>query len=303
LPVTAIAAALALGAACSPERLAASTALSLAERTKGAFSQESELELARASIPGGLKQLEGFLLVTGKRRDVLQMLAEGYCGWGAGFLQDDWEAEVLERGGDGRALAESARVALGRCARYAAWQLPAPLDRVMELPEPAARAALAAARPADAVPLYRIASAHATLLGVTGELLLALRAPRMIAVLRRVVALAPELDDGQAQLLLAVLLASAPRVAGGDLDEAERRLAAARQRSGGRLLIVDVLEARAVAVATGDRARFFAALVRAATTAPSVWPERRLANELAQRKARRYLRVGERAFWGGKQRR
>ena len=281
-------------AGCSPSQLAAGTAVDLAARTKSSFSQESDLELARAAAPAGLKQLEGFLLVTGKRPDLVRMLTEGFCGWGAGFLQDEWEVAVYERGQDGAELQASARSAFARCAGYAAWQLPGPLARILELTDAEAQAALAAARPAHAAPLYWLVTAHATLLGMTGELGLALRLPRMLAVLRRVIELAPTLEHGQAHLLLGVLLAAAP--VGGDVEEGGRQLAQARALTAGRLLVVDVLTARAYAVARGDRALFRRLLIGVLTTPPSIWPEQRLSNELAQRMARRYLRVGDRWF-------
>lgn len=282
------------GVGCSTERLAANTAIDLALRTRPSFAAESELELARAAAATGLKQLEGFMLVTGKRSDLVALLAEGFCGWGAGFVQDAWEVEVLERGGDGAAQVASARSAFARCARYAQWLLPAELAAILEAPEPGASQALARARPRDAAPLYWLVTAHATLLGMTGELRLALLVPRMIAVLRRVVALAPELEHGQARLLLGVLLAVTP--VGGDVEEGARQLALARQQSAGKLLIVEVLTARALAVARQDRAQFRALLAGVLRTSPAIWPEQRMSNELAHRMARRYLVFGARWF-------
>jgi TRAP transporter T-component len=250
--------------------------------------------LARAAAPAGLKQLEGFLLVAGPRPELLAALTEGFCGWGAGFLQDEWETEVFEHGGDGAALVASTRQALGRCANYAAWQLPSPLDHVFELDGVAAEAALRKAARRDAVPLYWMATAHAVLLGMTGEISLGLRFPRMVQVLRRVLELEPEIDHGQAHALLGVLLAAAPVF--GDLEEGKRELDRARQISGGRLLLVDVLTARSYAVARRDRALFTELLTRVLTTAPSIWPQERLSNELAHRMARRYLKVAARWF-------
>lgn len=279
---------------CNTERLAANTAIDLALRAEPSFAAESELEVARAAAATGLKQLEGFLLVTGKRPDLLALLAKGFCGWGAGFVQDAWEVEVLERGGEGASELASARSAFARCARYAQWSLPAELASILEAPEPAASQALARARPQDAAALYWLVTAHATLLGMTGEVRLALLVPRMITVLRRVVALAPALEHGQAHLLLGVLLVVTPIF--GDVEEGARQLALARRQSAGKLLIVDVLVARALAVARQDRAQFRELLAGVVRTSPAIWPEQRMANELAHRMARRYLVVGERWF-------
>lgn len=282
--------------ACDPARFAAVTAADLTTRTRSAFAAEADVELARAAAPAGLKQLEGFLLVAGPRRPLLAALTEGFCGWGAGFLQDDWERDVLERGGDGAEALASARLALGRCARYAAMQLPPPLAAIFEPSNDAAaaNAALASAHRADAIPLYWLATAHAALLGMTGEISLVVHVPRLLAVLRRVNQLEPALFHGQAHALLGVLLASIPIF--GDLAAAEREFSIARAVTGGRFLLVDVLAARALAVARGDRAQFTARLTRALTTSPAALPEARLANELALRMAKRYLRHGARWF-------
>jgi TRAP transporter T-component len=287
--------ALVLGA-CDPARFAAATAADLTARTGSAFSRESEVELARAAAPAGLKQLEGFLLVAGPRRPLLAALTEAFCGWGAGFLQDDWERDVLERGGDGAEALASARLALGRCARYAAMQLPPPLAQLLDptVPAAAVTAALDGARRVDVEPLYWLATAHAALLGMTGELTLAIHVPRLLAMLRRINQLEPALAHGQAHALLGVLLASIPIF--GDLEAAEREFATARAVTAGRFLLVDVLAARALAVARGDRAQFTALLTRALTTSPAALPEARLANELALRMAKRYLRHGGRWF-------
>ncbi|MEO8553773.1 MAG: TRAP transporter TatT component family protein, partial [Kofleriaceae bacterium] len=77
--------------------------------------------------------------------------------------------------------------------------------------------------------------------------------------------------------------AAAGRLLGGD---GHARFEAAR--GDGRLL-ADVMFARAVAIRRGDRALFEATLQRVLAADVRRWPERRLANELALRKARRYL--------------
>lgn len=300
-----IAWALAGTVACDPARLAAQQAADLIPRTAAAFAQESDVELARAAAPSGLKQLEGFYLVAGPRRPLLLALAEGFCGWGAGFVHDEWEREVFA-GGDGQEPLASARRALGRCARYAAMALPPQLASLFDddaAGSPPVAQRLAAARPRDALPLYYLATAYAALLGMTAqtpraggtpELGLLARLPTVLAVLRRVNELEPALAHGQAHALYGSLLAQLPVF--GDLDEAERQFTAARAVTSGRLLLVDVLAARALAVARGDRAAFRALLGRALATSPAALPEARLVNELAQRAARRLLRSEARFF-------
>jgi hypothetical protein len=56
-----------------------------------------------------------------------------------------------------------------------------------------------------------------------------------------------------------------------------------------RFLLARTLMAYRVGIMTNDRAFFHDQLKQVLMTPPSVWPEQRLANEVAHRKARRYL--------------
>jgi TRAP transporter T-component len=51
-----------------------------------------------------------------------------------------------------------------------------------------------------------------------------------------------------------------------------------------------VFYARRYAVAVQNRELFHKSLVEVLQTDPAVWPDQRLANEIAHRKARRYLK-------------
>ena len=51
-----------------------------------------------------------------------------------------------------------------------------------------------------------------------------------------------------------------------------------------------MLYARRYAVAVQDRALFHKSLVEVLETDPAIWPDQRLANEIAHRKAKRYLK-------------
>ena len=57
-----------------------------------------------------------------------------------------------------------------------------------------------------------------------------------------------------------------------------------------KFLLAKVFYARRYAVAVQDKALFRKALVEVLQTDPAVWPEQRLANEIAHRRARRYLK-------------
>ncbi len=109
----------------------------------------------------------------------------------------------------------------------------------------------------------------------------------IIAALKRCIALEPGYHDSDAELLLGTLEAGASRFVGG--PDGSARFAQARAQLGDGALLVDVMYARSTLVAKRDRARLAVTLRAVLAADLTRWPERRLANELARRKAERYL--------------
>ena len=67
------------------------------------------------------------------------------------------------------------------------------------------------------------------------------------------------------------------------------RITADAQHPDGKMLLARVLMAYRVGIMTNDRKLFHDQLSKVLETDPAIWPEQRLANEVAQRRARRYL--------------
>jgi hypothetical protein len=61
-------------------------------------------------------------------------------------------------------------------------------------------------------------------------------------------------------------------------------------------LLARVLLARRYAVMMQDKKLFRDTLVKVLQTDPAIWPEQRLANEVAHRRARRYLKMEKEWF-------
>jgi len=283
---------------CSIETFAARQTLSLLARTKPAVAMESDIELAAAATPPGLKQLEGIYLVAGPDPRIVALLTEAFCGYAAGFLQDDWEIAV-QRGDRERAdmLRVHARSMLGRCASYATLSLGARYRDLLTLDDAAAEAALAKAGRKDAAGLYWLAISVVASVGIEpGNVEVAMLVPRATAILERVVAIAPGLENGQPLMALGSILAAQSASVGGDPERGRELLERAGAVTGGKLLLPKVMLARIYAVTIRDEALFTRLLVEVLRTPPSVFPEQRLANEIAHRKARRYLVARKRWF-------
>ena len=105
--------------------------------------------------------------------------------------------------------------------------------------------------------------------------------------LERCVALEPGFHGADAELLLGTLAAGRSQFLGG--ADGEAWFAQARAGAGEGALLVDVMFARGTLVARQDRDQFERTLRAVLAADVTRWPERRLTNELARRKAARYL--------------
>ena len=114
--------------------------------------------------------------------------------------------------------------------------------------------------------------------------------PKAKALVERVVALDPNYQNGMALIALGMMNSAQGKALGGKPEEGRKFFERASAASDGKFLMAKVLQARTYAVITQNRELFRKLLLDVLTTDPAIWPEQRLANALAQHKARRYLK-------------
>ena len=95
---------------------------------------------------------------------------------------------------------------------------------------------------------------------------------------------------GFAHIVRAMLHLSLPKALGGDPEAGKAEFERAIEITENKFLLAKVLLARKYAVATQDKELFRKTLVEVLQTDPAIWPAQRLANEIAHRRARRYLK-------------
>jgi hypothetical protein len=279
-----------LGCSSWINKRAAQTTYDILQRSQEAARRLPDVQLAREAMPGGIVQLEAFALAYPDHAGFQQMRAASLCQYTVGFVFDDWEdASLTGRADDATRIAARLGPLLAACADASLALLPPAWRDARARGGPAFRALVAKATPAEVPALLRIASSDAVLLALdplrnVGKL------PPLIETLTRCTQLAPGLHDAEGELLLGTLLAGRSRfLPGAPGGDGTRQLEAARKLLGEGALIADVMYARGVAVARQDRALFVTTLERVLAADVTRWPERRLANELARLKARRYL--------------
>jgi hypothetical protein len=270
------------------------------KRASASFDAESDVALAREALPGNLKTIDGFLAARPENADLLELTALGYVQYAFGFLEDDLE---MLKSDDPRRPALVARCTDLYDRAYDIGLRQVALDRA-EVRVIAREGRLDALAPAlsrvgkDAVPglnwaglaLASSINLHRDDIGRVAEL------PRAMALLER----AYQLDRGyynyNAALSLAVIYSSQAKAVGGDPDRARALFEEVIRQTGGRYLMAQVLYARYYATVTLDRPLYEKTLKQVLATPGSIWPEQRLANELARRRAARYLSLADDLF-------
>ena len=88
---------------------------------------------------------------------------------------------------------------------------------------------------------------------------------------------------------LGMIFSAKGKAMGGDPEAAKAEFQKALDMTEGKFLLARTLMAYRVGLQSNDQKFFHDNLVKVLETPPSVWPEQRLANEIAHRRARRYL--------------
>jgi hypothetical protein len=289
-------------AGCSLNEFAVSTTAPVLFEASKAFSQESDVQFAREAAPGQLKTADGFLVSSPENRYLLEILARGYLEYAFGFLEDDLESmpDDAARHAEREHLAERCTVLYDRALGYALRDLgtygkgvqaafkkdTASLEAaIAELPKAAAPALLFAGQAlASAINLNRADIAR------VAEL------PKAVALIKRSYALDKTYYNGIAAMTLGLINASQGKALGGDPDASKRYFEEAIAVTHGKYLLARVMMARFYAVIVQDRALFEKLLKEAMATPADVLPTQRLPNELAHRRAARYLKQAEDLF-------
>ncbi len=296
------------------QHMAAGTTAQILAKAQPALQMESDYELAARAIPGALKTIEGFY-VADEQPVLREILTEGYCQYATAFVEDEWEvAKFAKKLDDVDYQNERASKMFTRCMNYALMDLPGGFDKdLFGTPEQAAKR-INSVGLGNRTPLMWLGVGLGGMINhnLTRVEMLAYL-PTVKVILERVVAI-DTAQRGQIDgtkhvpcdasctvhlatphIALGMVYSAASAQFGGDAKRATEefqtalRITADAQHPDGRMLLPRVLMAYRIGIMTNDRKLFHDQLSKVLETDPAIWPEQRLANEVAQRRARRYL--------------
>ena len=285
------------------QNTAVDTTAEVLVRAQPALNQESDFELAKNAIPGALKTIEGFYVARPTDDSpLIPVLAEGYCQYGTAFVEDDWEIAKFAKKLDEIAYHnERSTHIFTRCLNYALRELPSRWStELFDTPDKVAKLIK------DTGLAHRTAMMFAAL--ALGSLINHnLTRVEMLAYLptvRQIIDRVIEIDKAHPpkdcdstclthlalpHIALGMIMTAASPQFGGDPKGGAAEFQKALAITGNKMLLARALMAYRVGVATNDQKFFHDELKKVLETAPSIWPEQRLANEVAHRRARRYL--------------
>lgn len=290
-----VTAGLLLGVGCNLKEFTVNQTAPVIQDASRSFAAESDIKLARDAAPAQLKTADGFLVASPNNKTLLEVVARGYIEYAFGFLEDDFESlpdddkHAKERDELTRRATDLYDRALGFALRYVQQE-----DK--HFPETFAKdvassEAAVMRQEKDSMPGLLFAGiALASAINLNRDnLARVVDLPKAIALVKRAHDLDPKFYNAGAAMTLGIIYSAQGKAVGGDPEAARRYFDEAVAVTGGRYLMARVMKARHYAHAVQDRALFESTLKEVLNTPPTVMPEQRLANELARRRAARYL--------------
>lgn len=261
--------------ACSTGQMVARTSESIMDGNLDAMNRETDLALAAGAIPANIKLIEGLIVEDPHNAVLLVYASQAFYGYAFGFveLDDPERADGLYARGvqyGNRALRElGLDIDLSRANHN-------DLDKALGRLGKAAVPALfwTASNWAKLIDLNRTEPGRIAQLGSAERLM------------NRVHELDPDYYYGGVYLFYGVYYGSRAPMLGGDYARAEQAFADARAVTGGKLLIVDVLQAEYLERQRLDAAAFQQLLSAAVESPAELFPEMALANQIARQRAR-----------------
>jgi len=248
------------------------------------FAAEDDPELVRQALPFGLKTLEGLLLQAPEDDRLLLAAAAGFTQYAYAFVQQDAEFRADKDPAAARDGLARARRLYARARDYGLRGLEARHRGLAAALAADPAAALAAATRADVPLLYWTGAAWAAHIALSKDDMKAVgQLPRVEALMARALTLDPGWDEGTLHEFQVAYQGARGR---DGVAEAQRHLQQALSLSGGQKLGPLVAFAESACVAAQDRKGFDAALNRVLAFDADRAPRHRLANLIAQSRAR-----------------
>ncbi len=286
-------------AACSPATMGMNRMAAALSATAAAYARDDDPEFVRTGAPATLKMVEMMLDSQPSHPGLLLTGCNGFTQYAYAFLQVESEMLAGSNATESAALRDRAVRMYGRARRYCIRELGtrhAPLRAALERDPARALPLLESTTRADVPALFWAGAAWAGELSLAPNQLLRLGEVALVrALLTRALALDESWSDGTIHEAM-IAVEGLPALVGGSPARAREHFERAVTLAAGQSAFAYVTLATSVALPAKDRAEFGKLLKQALAIDVSTRPQIRLANLIAQRRARFLLANAERLF-------
>ena len=272
--------------ACSIRRTAVNKIGDALAETGANFASDDDPELVGDAIPFGLKTMEGLLQSAPQHRGLLLAASSGFVQYAYGWVQ--MEGDIVEARNLARAteLRERARKLYLRARDYGLRGLEVDLPGLRDALARDPKTALAKTKPQHVALLYWTAMGWAGAISLkVNDSELSADQPVVEALARRALELDPCWGLGSIHEFF-ISWETARSTIGGSVERAREHYAADLACAQGRRAFAYVTYAESVSVAKQDKAQFRELMEKALAVDVSRPDDQRLANLLAQKRAR-----------------
>jgi predicted anti-sigma-YlaC factor YlaD len=272
---------------CSVKKIAVNSLADALAETSSVYASDGDLELVRDALPFGLKTIEALIVKAPRHRGLLVSAASGFTQYSYAFVQLD--ADLLQPSAPSRAREERLR-AKGlylRARDYAFRALELKLPGFAEELRKEPGQALSRMRAQDVPALYWLAASWAAAISSDKEDMDLVADLHLIEpVINRCLELDEDFDNGAIHDFLVSFDGGRSQGQGGSIDRARKHFERARELSHGKSLSPMISLAENVSVSAENRSEFEQLLREVLAFDVNSAPEYRLANLVAQKRAR-----------------
>ena len=285
----------ATAAACSPATMGMNRMAAALSATADAYARDDDPEFVRTGAPATLKMVEMMLDSQPSHPGLLLTACGGFSQYAYAFLHIESEIQARSNAAEAAALRDRATRMYTRARRYCVRELGtrhAALRDALERDPARAVPLLESTTKADVPGLFWTGASWAGELALASNQILRIGE---VAIVRALFTRALALDEGWADGTIheaMIAVEGLPALVGGSAARAREHFDRAVALTGGQSAFAYVTLATSVAAPARNRAEFEKALKQALAVDVSKRPSIRLANLVAQRRARFLLASG-----------
>ncbi|MBV6494745.1 MAG: hypothetical protein LDLANPLL_02782 [Turneriella sp.] len=277
--------------ACSIKKIVVRQAADFFTESRKVFEQETDLELAETAIASNLKLLEAMQVHDPENEELNLLIAEIYSVYTLSFVEDKADAaDALGHAEDAAKERQRAKVFYLR-ARDAAGRVLLPkldVESLSFLTEEGLKDKLSKMDKEDIAPLFWYAFAWGSAINIDREDTEALsNLPKVEMIMAQVKSWDESFYFAGAWLFEGVYYGARSEMMGGDPKRAKEAFEKNLSLTQGKLLMTHYFYARTYCVFAQDKACFDAHIAKVLDASLDIFPEQKLANTLAKKKALR----------------